>query len=274
MADIILPSSQRHRHRLAKIIAAALVVLVLAVLIGWWWQSEPDTASDRAESVAAEKALAAAGMDASERTAIEAVVREYILNHPEILPEAIQRLQERGSAGQLAEVRDQVERPFPGAVLGNPDGKVTLVEFVDFACGYCRQSVADIEALTRANPDLKVVIREFPILSPASADAAKMALAAARQGRYRQFHQAMFSGERPSEQSIAAAASKAGLNVPEARRVAVSPEIEAELRRNRELAARLQINGTPAWVIGDRLIEGAVGQAELEKAISEARAKA
>src|SRR5918993_317899 len=127
--------------------------------------------------------------------------REYLLANPEVLPEAMEVLQRREQTARIEPLRAELETPFPGAVLGNPDGKVTLVEFTDYACTYCRQSVADVTALIRANPDLKVVIREYPILAPESVDAARMALAAAQQGRYAVFHDAMFRLGPPSPQS-------------------------------------------------------------------------
>ena len=103
--------------------------------------------------------------------------RDYLLANPEVLPEAMDVLQQREQLARIEPMRAQLETPFPGAVLGNPQGKVTLVEFTDYACGYCRQSVADVDALIAANPDLKVVMREYPILSPGSVDAARMASA-------------------------------------------------------------------------------------------------
>jgi len=258
-------------------LAAAVALALVGGVAGWAWQRgrQPAVASGTEPQASREagEALAAAGMTGKDRSAIEAVVRDYILAHPEILPEAMHRLQERGAAEQIAAVRGEIERPFPGAVLGNPAGKVTLVEFTDFACTFCRASVAEIAALTKAHPDLRVVIRETPILSPASHDAAKMALAAARQGRYPAFHAAMFSGPRPDQASIAAAAAKAGLDVGEARRMAAGEEVAGEVRRNLDLATRLGIQGTPAWVVGDRLIQGAVGRERLDAAIAEARAQ-
>src|SRR5690606_9980843 len=147
----------------------------------------------------------AALMSSGEKLAIEQVVHDYILENPEIIPQAMENLQARESVRQLSGVRDEVHEPFPGAVLGNPDGSVTLVEFSDYACGYCRQSVDDVKALIADNPDLRVVMREMPILSPQSADAARMALAAAEQGKYAQFHDAMFAAGRPDETTIEAA---------------------------------------------------------------------
>src|SRR5690606_4479098 len=107
--------------------------------------------------------------------------RDYLMANPEVLPEAMGELQRRQQQAMIAPLRGELETPFPGAVLGNPNGTVTLVEFSDYACTYCRQSLADVDALIAANPDLKVVVREYPILMPESVDAARMALAAAQQ---------------------------------------------------------------------------------------------
>lgn len=249
-------------------VLAAAVLLAGAFAAGSWWQRNSSNAGNHGDPAAA---LAAAGFDGKQRNAIEAVVRSYLLAHPEILPEAMQRLESRSAAQRIAALRGDLERPFPGAVLGNPAGRVTLVEFTDFACTFCKASVRELAVLTKAHPDLRVVIRELPILSPASEQAARMALAAARQGRYAAFHQAMFASAPVDERSIAAAAASAGLDLAEARRVADSGEIAGELRRNLAFAGRLGIQGTPAWVVGDRLLSGAVGRDRLEQAIDEAR---
>ena len=207
----------------------------------------------------------------NDRVAIEQLVRNYILDHPEILPEAMERLRDRETKKQLAGVADKVEAAFPGAVLGNPQGKIIMVEFTDYACTYCRKSVADVDALIAANPDLKVVIRELPILSPASTEAARMALAAAEQGRYAAFHKAMFAIGQPNAQTIAAAANAAGIDMDRARRTIAGPLIDAEIEKNLGFARQLGFEGTPSWVIGDVLTSGAVGQQELAKAIADAR---
>ena len=115
-----------------------------------------------------------ASLPTGDRAAVEKVVHDYILDHPEILPEAMQRMQQRELAARLAPLRTTLENPYPGAVLGNPKGTVTLVEFSDYACPYCRMSVPEVEALIAANKDLKVVMREEAVLSPQSEDAARM----------------------------------------------------------------------------------------------------
>lgn len=213
----------------------------------------------------------AAALSSADRKAIEAVVREYILANPEILPEAMENLQHKENAKQLAGIKGDVEQPYPGAVMGNPRGTVTLVEFSDFACGFCRQSVADVKTLIAKTPELRVVMRELPILSEHSTEAAKIALAAAEQGKYEAFHDAMFAIGKPAPDTIEAAARQAGLDLKKARAAAASPRVQEEIDRNMALARQLGFNGTPSWVAGDRLISGAVGADELARAIEAAR---
>ena len=231
-----------------------IILLLAGGLAGWLFES------NRSQPAAPDN-----------KAGIEQVVRSYILDHPEILPEAMDRLRDREMKKQLAGVAELVEAPFPGAILGNPQGKITLVEFTDYACSFCRQSVADVDALIAANPDLKVVVRDLPILSPSSTEAARMALAAAEQGRFAAFHKAMFAIGRPSPQTIAAAAQAAGIDMARARQTIANPRIDAEINKNLQFARQLGFEGTPSWVIGDVLMSGAVGQQQLAKAIAEAR---
>jgi protein-disulfide isomerase len=197
--------------------------------------------------------------------------RDYLLAHPEVLPEAIDRYQVQQRQALLASVRGQLQTPFPGAVLGNPNGKLTLVEFSDYACTYCRQSVADVKQLIAANPDLRVIVREYPILRPESADAARMGLAAAQQGKYAAFHDAMYRLGPPSAEAIAQAARQAGVDLAEANKAIATGMFDSFLRSNIALASRIGFDGTPGWVIGDRIIDGAVGLTALGNAVAEAR---
>jgi len=200
-------------------------------------------------------------------------VRAYLLEHPEVLPEAMNRLQQKEMAARLAPLEPQLKTPFPGAVLGNPAGKKVLVEFTDYACGYCRQSVAEVEALIAADPQLKVVIREYPILSPESEMAARMALAAAEQGKFASFHHTMFALGRPTPASIQEAARQAGVDLEKARAVMASPKAQNELAMNMRLAEALGFTGTPSWVAGNEAFSGAVGRAALAKALEGTRAE-
>jgi protein-disulfide isomerase len=195
----------------------------------------------------------------------------YLLAEPEVLPRAMEELQRRQTAERIAPMRAELEAAFPGAVLGNPQGTVTLVEFTDYACTYCRQSVADVEALIAANPDLKVVIREYPILSADSADAARMALAAAQQGRFTAFHNAMFAAGQVTPETITAAAAEAGVDLARARTAIEAGLFESQLQNNVFMAQTLGINGTPAWIVGDTALDGAVGREALGRAIAQAR---
>jgi protein-disulfide isomerase len=206
---------------------------------------------------------------AMNRTEVEQVVREYILANPEILPEAIEKLRARENAKQVAGSSDTVFEPFPGAVLGNPAGKITLVEFTDFACTFCRSSIADVEALIKETPELRVVIRELPIIAPTSPEAARWGLAAAEQGRYPAFHSAMFAAGRTDSASIESAARAAGLDLERARRFTQDPKVKAEIEANLAHARDLRLEGTPAWVVGEQLLTGAVGKDALAKAIAE-----
>ena len=231
--------------------AAGTVLLLVGALAGWFYESSRVGASNKAE--------------------IEQVVENYLLEHPEILPKAMDKLRAKETAQQLSGVGDAMAQPYPGMVLGNPQGTVTLVEFTDFACTYCRRSVSDIEAVIAEHPELKVVVRELPIISPLSPAAAKMAMAAAEQGKYPAFHKLMFAAGRVDAGTIDAAARAAGIDLVRAQRVIDYPRSQAELARNMDYARQLGFNGTPSWVIGDQIFSGAIGREELSKAVADAK---
>lgn len=197
--------------------------------------------------------------------------RSYLLSKPEVLTEAMDELQRRAMVARIEPVRAELDTPFPGAVLGNPNGTVTMVEFSDYACTYCRQSLPDVARLIAANPDLRIVVREYPILTADSADAARMALAAAQQGKYAAFHDAMFAAGQVTPATIEAAATSAGVNLAVARRAIEAGQFETHLQNTMFLAQNLGLNGTPAWITGDRVLDGAVGAEALGRAVADAR---
>lgn len=205
------------------------------------------------------------------RGATENVVHDYLLSHPEVLPEAVDRLQQKQLAAKVAPLRGAIETAYPGAVLGNPNGKIALVEFTDYACPYCRGSIADVKSLIAANKDLKVIVREEPVLSQGSVEAARMALAAADQGRYAAFHDAMFAKDGPSADAIAAAAREAGLDVAKAKADIAAGKYDNELASNTRMGQEIGFSGTPSWVIGTQAFSGAVGKETLADAIDKAR---
>ena len=198
----------------------------------------------------------------------DARTRTYLVENPEILPEVAQALQQREAQEALVSIRDEVTAPFPGAVLGNPKGSKTLVKFTDYACGYCRASVADVERLIAEDPDLRVVIREWPIFEGSEVNA-RTALAAARQGKYAPFYKTMFRyGGRGDalEKAIATAALDEDMTAGLAR----SDAVTQELARNMQMAQTLGFTGTPSWVAGDTVMQGAVGYEALKEALAAA----
>lgn len=213
------------------------------------------------------------GVSGSERERMEAVIRDYLLTHPEIIPEAVKRLQDREVAKVLDSSREAFETPFAGAWAGAEDGDVVLVEFFDYACPYCRASVPDVKRLLDEDKRLKVVWRDFPVLGPDSEEAALASLAAAQQGRYRAFYDRMFTTARPSREGVIRAVRAAGMNEVRTAEAMKSADIGAEVEKNLDLGRTLGLTGTPSYIIGDRILSGAVGYDELKKAIAEARAR-
>lgn len=204
-----------------------------------------------------------------DRATTERVIHDYLLNNPEILPQAMQRLQATQAAATVNRLRTRIERPFSGAWAGAADGDVTLTVFTDYACTFCRASVPDIDRLLREDRKLKVVFRELPILSPDSEPAARLALAAARRGRYLPMHRALFQTGTPDADARRDAAI--ALDVANDATVLGDAAISRELDGNLTLARELGFDGTPSWVVGDRLLTGAVGYDQLRAAVAAAR---
>lgn len=194
--------------------------------------------------------------DRVDRGAVEEIVRSYILEHPEIIPEAMKRLQTRETAQLIDGQRAAIEKPFGAAWAGNGAGDVTVTMFTDYSCGYCRASLADVDRLIAADKGVRVVWREIPILGPASEKAARVALASAKRGAYLDTHRALFANR------DAAPAPKPA-----------DPEIEAEIDNNLALARSIGLTGTPTFIIGDQILQGAVGYRALADAVAVARKK-
>ncbi|WP_443971774.1 DsbA family protein [Sphingobium sp. CR28] len=224
-------------------------------------------------AVAGYAAAGAGDVPPAERARIEAVVREYILAHPEIIPEAIERLKDQRLAGAIDENRKALETPYRGAWEGAAEPEVVLVEFFDYACGYCRASLPDIARLLKENPKLRVVYRELPVITEGSADAARVSLLAAEEGKYPRFHAAMYAAGGVDKAKVLAAAKAAGIDEAKAKAALASDSRDGEISGNVRLAQSLQGSGTPLFVVGDKVMEGAVGYEALQKAINEARKK-
>jgi protein-disulfide isomerase len=194
------------------------------------------------------------------------IVRSYLLRNPEVITEGLQRLQERQLAKVIDANRPAFETPYAGAWAGARKGDVVLVEFFDYACGFCRKTNADLDRLLSEDRKLKIVWREWPVLGPDSEAAAKSSLAAAAAGRFKPFHDALFAAGRPNPTAVAAAAKAVGVAS-----VAAPQDATEELARNYDLARAIGANGTPTFIVGDKVLRGAVGYEALKAAIAATR---
>lgn len=211
---------------------------------------------------------------AANRAQIEAVVHDYVLAHPEIIPQAIQKLQDQQTGSMVAANAAAITDPVGSAWVGNPKGDVTLVEYFDYDCGYCRASLSMLAELVKDDPNLRIVFREFPVLTPESETAARWSLAAAKAGKFEQFHQALYAGGPVSEATIVAATKAVGLDPAKLRAAAGAAWTEDEIQKNLAVGRQLGMTGTPSWVIGDRVISGALPIDRMKQMIADARAAA
>jgi protein-disulfide isomerase len=224
---------------------------------------------------------AAADVTPEQKKAIEAIVRDYLKNHPEILVDAIQAAEDKikadakeKAAAALATHRQEVFNDPQSPIAGNPRGDVTLVEFFDYRCPYCKQVEPSLERLIGDDPQLKFVFKEFPVLGPDSETAARVALAAKKQGKYDEFHRAMMKiNGHIDEAVIFKVAAASGLDVDRARQDMRSPEVDKELKSNRDLGKSLDLDGTPSFIVGNTIVPGAISANELKQLIAETRGK-
>lgn len=217
-----------------------------------------------------------------QRQAIGEVVKEYLLQNPEVLRDASLELEQRSEQQQKAEqakaltqYRSQLLSSRGATIIGNPNGRVSLVAFFDYNCPYCRASVGDIQKLVDTNPELRVVLREFPILGPDSTATSRLALAVAREtadiGLRARYYEALMKAKGSMTGSLAfTTATSMGLDSAKLKSDLKDPEIDAILRENFATAEALGVNGTPAFIIGDQVIVGAVGADRMQATLSAA----
>jgi protein-disulfide isomerase len=219
--------------------------------------------------------------DAEAKQAIETIVHQYLVEHPEVLLEALDSLEAKRATEQMASQKAAIgkfgEELFAspeGTVLGNPDGDVSVVEFFDYNCGYCKHALADMDALIAADPDLRFVLKEIPVLGPQSVEASRVSLAVRETApeRYADFHRALL-GRRgvADEASALAVAEDLGLEVAALRTAMASPAVSQALAESNEIAEGLAINGTPTYVFPDAVMAGAVGADALAAALANVR---
>jgi protein-disulfide isomerase len=197
------------------------------------------------------------------------IVRQGLLADPKILSDTVDALRDAQYAPVLAANRAAIETPFGSSWKGAAKPEVSLVEFFDYACPYCKASNPAVDRLLHEDTGLRVVYRDLPILGPDSVTAARLSLEASKLGRFAQFHDALWAAGRPAPDTIATAAKSAGIAAAPNQ----DPEIDVELNRNLKLAGELGATGTPLFVVGDRVMNGAVGYDMLKDAIAKARAR-
>jgi protein-disulfide isomerase len=225
---------------------------------------------------------AAAQFSTDQADEIRSIIKSYLLEHPEVLRDAITVLDEREKQAEadarkkaLAQLSGQLSSGPDGLVIGNPNGKVTLIEFFDYNCGYCKRALPDLARLMDANKDLKVVLRDFPILSPSSVDAALIAVAAHNQfqgDKFWTFHRNLLAshGLVGRDQAMAVA-EQMGADLNKLKADAADPKARSAIEQSDGLAKVLALNGTPSYVVGDDVLVGAVGFDRIEKAIENVR---
>ena len=234
-------------------------------------------------AIAVPQALRADEFSASQRGELERIVREYLVAHPEVIQEAMTELEKRQTAADAekhkAAVKQYSEALFTSprqVVLGNPSGNVTFVEFFDYNCGYCKRAMDDMLTLLKDDPNLKVVLKEFPVLGPGSVEAAQVAVAVRMQDKtgkkYLEFHQKLLGGRGQADKARALAVAKdIGLDMGRLDKDLASPEVKATLQESFKLAEALGLNGTPSYVIGDNVVVGAVGLESLKEKVNTSR---
>lgn len=243
-----------------------LKVLVSALLLAW-----------------AVASPAQAEMNADDKREIERIVRDYILQNPEVVEKALIALETQRreakvaeQAGKITELKEAILNSQHQAVLGNPKGRVTLVEFFDYNCGYCKRALNDMLALMESNPDLRVVMKEFPILSEGSMEAARISIAVKdiNPELYLDYHRELLArGGQANLQKAMSIAKELGLDMDALTKAADDGSVTENIQEVRQIAEALGISGTPSYVVGGEMIPGAIGFDRLQTRIQEAAAK-
>lgn len=218
---------------------------------------------------------------ALDRQQVEEIVRDYLVSNPEILGDMQVALEDRERGAQeamqketIASAADQIFNAAYDGVVGNPEGSVTIVEFFDYNCGYCKRAHEDMEALVKSDPDLRFVLKEFPILGPDSqkAHVVSMAFRTLAPEKYGDFHRALLMGARADEAGAVRAAVSLGVDEAALREEMKNPAIMQAFSQTYDLATRLSISGTPSYVVGNEVVFGALGRMVLAEKVDAARA--
>ncbi len=217
---------------------------------------------------------------AMDRAAIEGIIKDYIMNNPQVIMDSVDQYQRKAVSERSQEAikanQDVLFKNDEAPFLGNKDGDVVMVEFFDYNCGYCKRVLPDIQALVDGDKGVKVVFKDFPILGPTSETASRYAIAAQKQGKYFEFHRAAMEhkGGPLDDAALDKIVTDLGLDLEKVKADAQSAEVSERIKKNRDLAGQLGISGTPAFVLGEKLFPGALPAAELKRIVDEHRAGA
>jgi protein-disulfide isomerase len=223
----------------------------------------------------------AADFTPDQRKAIEAIIRDYLTKNPDVLIDALQAAEDKmkgeakdKAAQALSTRRREIFEDPDSPIAGNPNGDVSLVEFFDYRCPYCKQVEPSLEALLGEDRQLRLVYKEFPVLGQESVTASKAALASRKQGKYDAFHRALMALKgQINDTAVFKTAESVGVDVDRLKRDMAAPEISRALKANSELADALDIRGTPGFVVGNEIVPGAIDLASLKQLIATARKK-
>lgn len=251
---------------LKTILSAALVAgVVTASGIGLFVANQPKAPVAPVASTPAEQPASTGDFSDAQKKSIETLVRDYLVQNPEVLIEMSTELDRRQTVAEqeartkaISENSDALFRSADALVFGNPKGDVTVVEFSDYNCPYCKRSLDAITKLVENDPNVRVVMKEYPVLSQGSVDASRVAIAAAQQGKYFEVHAALLRHRgRINTNTALRIAERVGLDVEKLRTDMELPETAAVIDKTRQLGERLGVQGTPFFLVGDQVVPGA-----------------
>ncbi len=262
-------------------IAAVIVVAATALIasaVGERTPTPPVADQRLAQAAIAAPAATVKSFTGAQRAEIEAIIKDYLLAHPEVMMEVSKELEKRQASVQaedqkklIVERKASIFKSPTDFVFGNPQGDVSVVEFFDYNCGWCKKAVDELTKLTKADPKVRVVFKELPIFGENSAFAAKAAMASLKQGKYWDFHVALMKERQVTKDNVFTIAAKAGLNVDQLKKDMADPVYEAALKENAALAQALGIEGTPGFIIDARVNVGFVPADGITQILAEVR---
>jgi protein-disulfide isomerase len=266
-------------HRLSLVLAAVAGILAGALGFAVFGQAEPKTDEAAVRQIVSEM-LAEETVAEIDPAQLNPLIENYLLGDPKILQRMSEALdvaqraeQEESTRVAMAGFRDAIFNSPDDVVLGNPEGDVTIVEFFDYNCGYCRSALPDMATLLAEDPNLKVILKEFPILSNESIDAARVAVLVGQSDvDYWQFHEALFSSRGKVDKAVALnAAADLGLSPVDLELRMGEEQVAQSIQGSYQIAEALGITGTPTYIIGEEVIPGAIGADELRARIADMR---